>query len=149
MFTLDFRQRYHGLDFVRPGYVRNHGRKIEFEFNGVVRVYVSTEFVSILPPPIDVGVGVAGATLGAARSRASVTREFADARSQIIHRYFIEWKHTRQRTPFGSHVGDGHARGHRKIRRAVAHKFNRVIEHLVFVKKSAQSDDDVFAGNAG
>ena len=100
--------------------MRNHGRKIKFEFDGVIRVRVGAQFASILPPRIDVGVGVTGATLRAARSRAFGIRELADARAQIIHRHFIEWKHAGQRAPLGGHVGDGHARGHGKIRHAIA-----------------------------
>ena len=148
MFPLHFRQRHHGLHFVRPGHMRNHGRQIEFKFDGVVRVRVGAKLASILPPRIDVGVGVAGATLGAARSRAAGIGERADARAQIIHRHFIKWKHARQRAPLGRHVGDGHARAHGKMRHAIAHKFHGVIEHLVFVEESAQSDDDILAGDA-
>ncbi len=128
--------------------MRNHGRQIKFKFDGVVRVRISAELASILPPRIDVGVGVAGATLGTTRAWAFVTRELANARPQIIHRHLIERKYAGQRAPFGGHVGDGHARSHGKIGHSIAHKFNRVIEHLILVEKSAQRDDDVLAGDA-
>ncbi len=36
-----------------------------------------------------------------------------------------------------------------RLRHAIADKFDRVIEHLVFVEESAQRDDDVLAGDAG
>src|SRR5439155_6082500 len=130
------------------GHMRNNGCEIKFEFDGVLTVGVGAEYAAILPPLIDVGVGVAGATLGTARAWAFVTRELANARAQIIHRHLIKWKHARQRAPLGGHVGDGHPRRHRKIRHAIAHKFNRVIEHLVIVEESAQSDDDILTNDA-
>ena len=128
--------------------MRNHGCQIKFKFNCVGRVRVSARRASILPPRIDVGVGVAGPTLRAARSRALRIYEFAHARAQIIHRHLIKWKHACQRAPLGGHVGDGHTRIHGKIRHSIAHKFNGVIEHFVFVEEPAQGDDDVLARDA-
>ena len=148
MFSLHLRQRYHCLHFIGAGHVRNYGRQIEFEFDRVVGIHVGAQVAAIAPPRINVGVGVAGATLGAARSRAPGLGQLTDARVQIIHRHFIKWKHAGERAPFGRHVGDGHARGHGKIRYGVAHEFHRVIKYLVFVEQSAQRDDDILAGNA-
>ena len=127
--------------------MRNHGRQIKVKLDGVVRIRVCAQLASILPPFIDVGVRVAGATLRTARSRTFWIRELANARAQIIHCHLIKWKHARQRAPFGGHVGDGHARSHGKIRHSIAHKFDGVIEHLVLIEEAAQRDDDILAGN--
>ena len=127
----------------------NHGRKIELKFDGVVRVGISAEVASIFPPRIDVGLRVTGTTFRAARPRAFWIREFGDARAQISHRLFIEWKHTRQRAPLRGHVGDSHASRHRKVRHTVTHEFNRMIKHFILVEEPAQRDDDILAGNAG
>ena len=137
MFPLHFRQRHHRLYFVRPGHMRNDCGEIELKLDRVFRVGVGAEFASIFPPIVDIGVGVTGATLRAARSRAIRIGELGDARAQIIHSHFIEWKHACERAPFRRHVGNGHSRRHGKIRCAIAHEFNRVIEHLVFVEESA------------
>src|SRR6478672_11175860 len=110
MLSLHFWKRHHRLNLVRTGHVRNYRGKIKFERDGVFRVRVGAEFVSILPPRINVGVAVTGATFGATRSGALGVGELADARTQIIYCHFIEWEHTRQRAPLGSHVSDGHAR---------------------------------------
>src|SRR5207244_11660093 len=59
MLSLHFRKRHHCFNLVRTGYMRNYCRKIKFELDGVFRVWISAEFVSILPPRIDVGVSVA------------------------------------------------------------------------------------------
>src|SRR5437899_300295 len=87
--------------YASRSHMRNHGRQIKFKFDGVVRIRIGAQLASILPPSIDVGVGVAGATLGTARSGAFFTRELANARAQIIHCHFIERKHARQRAPLG------------------------------------------------
>src|SRR5437870_13719617 len=82
MLSLHFRKRYHCLNLVRTGYVRNYRGKIKFELDGVVSVRVSSQFVSILPPDVDIVAGVAGATLGAAPSRSFRIRELGNARAQ-------------------------------------------------------------------
>ena len=128
--------------------MRNDCGEIELKLDGVFRVGVCAQLASVLPPSVDVDLTIAGATLRGAFSRAIWIAEFRDARAQITHRHFIEWKHAGKRAPFCGHVGDGHARGHGKIRHAVAHKFNCVIEHLVFVEESAQGDNDILAGDA-
>ena len=120
MFPLHFRQRHHRLYFVRPGHVRNDCGEIEFKLDGVFRVGVGAQLASILPPIVDIGLCVTGATLRAAFSRAIRIAEFRDARAQIIHSHFIEWKHACKRAPFRRHVGNGHARRHGKIRCAIA-----------------------------
>ena len=145
--SLYFRQRHHRLHFVRTGHVRNHCCQIKLKLDRVIRVRIRGQFAPILPPVIDVGVGVAGPAVRSPLSWPFGIREFGHARAQIILRHFIEWKHPRERAPFGGHVGDRHARGHRKIRYAIAHEFNGVIEHLVFVEESTQCDDDVLAGD--
>src|SRR5438034_9111747 len=100
MFSLHFWQRHHGLYFVRSRHMRNHGGEIEFKFDGVLSVGVGAQLASILPPGVDIGVRVTGATPRAAFSRAIVIAEFLDARAEIIYCHLIEWKHPRQRAPF-------------------------------------------------
>ena len=125
--------------------MRDHGRKIQFKLDGVLRVGVGTEFAAVLPPRVDVGFGITGTTLRAAGSRTLRIRELRHARTQIVYRYLIERKNACERAPLGGHVGNGHARGHWKIRHAVAHEFNGVIEYFVFVEEAAQGDDHVLA----
>ena len=72
LFPLHFRQRHHRLHFVRPGDVRNDSREIELQLDGVFGVGVGAEFGSILPPLVDIGVRVTGATLRTARSRVAL-----------------------------------------------------------------------------
>src|SRR5439155_15006940 len=117
----------------------------EFKLDGVFRVGISAYFTAIFPPRVDVRFGITGTTLRAAGSRTLRIRELRHARTQIVYRYLIERKNTCERAPFGGHVGNGHARGHWKIRHAIAHEFNGVIEYFVFVEEAAQGDDHVLA----
>ena len=116
MFPFHFRQRNHRFYFVRPGHVRNHRREIQLKLDRVLGVGIGAEFAAVLPPFVDIGLRVAGATLRAAFPGTFRIGEFRHARAHIIHGYFIEWKYACQRSPFSSHVGNGHARRHRKIR---------------------------------
>ena len=129
--------------------MRNHGRQIEFKLDGILRVGLGVQLVPIFPPPIDVGVRVTRATLSTACSGALRIGKLGHARTQIVDCHFIEWKHTCERAPFGSHVGDRHPRRHRQVRHAVADKLNGVIEHFIFVEETAQRDDDIFTDDAG
>ena len=63
MFPLHFRQRHHRLHFIGPGHMRNHGRQIEFQFDGVLSVRVGADLAAILPPGVDIGVRISRATL--------------------------------------------------------------------------------------
>ena len=147
-FSFHFRQRYHRFDFVRPRHVRNHRREIKLKLDGILRVRVGAEFGSILPPRVDVGVGVAGTTLRAASSRSVRIGERRDARAKIVHCYLIKWEYTREGAPLGGHVGDSHTRGHREVCYAITHKFYSVIEHFIFVEEPAQGNDHVLANDA-
>ncbi len=90
--------------------MRNHRREIQLKLDRILGVGIGAEFAAIFPPLLDVGVCVTGPALRAAYSRAFRIGELGNARAQIIHRHFIEWKHACKRAPFRRHVGDGHAR---------------------------------------
>ncbi len=128
--------------------MRDDSREIELKLDRILCVVIGAKVAAIFPPRIDVRICVTRATLLTAFSRAFWIRELRHTRAQIIHRHFIERKHARERAPFGGHVGDGHARRHRKTCHAVADKLDGVIEHLVFVKEAAQRDDHILADDA-
>src|SRR5690348_7006020 len=117
--------------------MRDDSCKIEFEFDSVIRVRVCAEFAAILPPLVDIGVRVTRTTLRATSPWALWIRELGYPRAKIVHRDFIEREHASQSAPFGGHVGNGHARGHRKMRHTVADKFDSVIQHFVLIEQSA------------
>src|SRR5262249_31997332 len=127
----------------------NDRGKIQIQFNGVIRIGICTQVGSILPPAVDLGLGITRAALWAAHAGPLGTEKFWDSGTQVIDGHFIKWKHASQRAPFRGHVGDGHASIHGEIRYTVADKFDRMIEDLVLIKESAQGNDDIFASYAG
>ena len=117
--------------------MRHNAREIELKLDSIFCVGIGADLDAIFPPRFDVCVSITGATLRAAFSGSVRTGKLRHARAQIVHRNFIERKYACERAPLGGHVGDRHARRHRKIWHAIADEFDSVIEHLVFVEQSA------------
>ena len=123
--------------------------EVKLQFNRIVRVCIRTQRRAILPPFINIGIRITRTTFRPAFPRAIRIAELCHARAHVVHCHLIKRKDAGQRAPLGCHVGDRHPCRHGKLGDAVAQELHRMIEHFVLIGKSAQSDDDILARNAG
>ena len=124
--------------------MRNDRRKIKFQFDGIGRIGISSQVGAIFPPRVNLCKRVSRSRFFAARSRSSIAGESCGARLEISNRHFVKREKSGECSPFCCHVGDCHARIHRKRGNAIAKKFDSVIQDLVVIEQSAECDDHIF-----
>ena len=131
----------HHLHVVRSGDVRDHGRQIEFEFNGVMGSGAPSQ-QSVLVPLFNLARRVSR-VCHAASSHCSALEPASPAARQV------EREDAGKRPPLGGHVGYGSCVGPCSGRRCRhPDELDGMIQDLVVVEDAAQRDDHVLADDA-